>query len=408
MTPPETFAIRPPDAPPDTPGWTVRVVPNKFPALERVDNPVETDFPLMQHPGVGHHEVIIESPRHNISMGHHDPDQAVLICRILRDRYRYHADNFVQRCHSEPFASLKGKLREESHAPIEGLVTIFYNHGPASGASLSHPHFQLLAQSVIPSRMIYLLQHYRQYFQQQGRSVFDDVIEAERDAAERILTCTDDFIAFCPFASRSPFEIYLLPRLEQPHFGQLEDDKLYAFSEILQKTLHAMDKHLNFPDYNIAFHTAPLPCHSERSEESQPVAQPPSAVSCHSERSEESMANQSYHSENLKQPVFEQSVGLEDILSEESRPVAQPPSAVPCHSEPFASLKDKLREESMANQSCHSERSEESLTYGLNYPGFRWYLQIAPRIGIAGGFELATDVFINTIPPEIAAQFLRR
>ena len=118
MTPPETFAIRPPDAPPDTPGWTVRVVPNKFPALERVDNPVETDFPLMQHPGVGHHEVIIESPRHNISMGHHDPDQAVLICRILRDRYRYHADNFVQRCHSEPFASLKGKLREESHAPI--------------------------------------------------------------------------------------------------------------------------------------------------------------------------------------------------------------------------------------------------------------------------------------------------
>ena len=293
MTPPETFALRPPDTPPDSPGWTVRVVPNKYPALKPVDNQVDTDFPLKQHPGVGSHEIIIESPHHNICMGHHDSDQAVIICQILRDRYRYFAQNIDQ----------------------NKLVTIFYNHGATSGASLSHPHFQLLTQSIIPPRLLYLLQHCRQYHQQHSRTVFDSVIEAELDAAERILTCTDDFIVFCPFASRSPFEIYLLPRFEQPHFGQLDDALLKPFSEILQQTLHAMDKQLNYPDYNMVFHAAPLSCHSERSEESH------------------------------------------------------------------------------SNQEDHH--------------GFRWFLQICPRIGITGGFELATDVFINTIPPETAAEFYR-
>ena len=307
MTPPETYAIRPVNTPPDSSGWTVRVVPNKYPALKPVDNQVDTNLPLKQHPGIGLHEVIIESPHHNICMGHHEPDQAFLICQTLRDRYRYFANNFVQDCHSE--------RSEESLASKVGLVTIFYNHGAISGASLSHPHFQLLTQSVIPPRLLYLLQHCRQYHQQYGRSVFDAVIEAELDAQERILTYTDDFIVFCPFASRSPFEIYLLPRFAQLHFGQLDDALLKSFSEILQRTLNVMDKHLNNPDYNMVFHTPPLSCHSERSEESQPN--------------------------------------------------------------------------------------------GEIHPGFRWFLQICPRIGITGGFELATDVFINTVPPEAAADFYR-
>jgi UDPglucose--hexose-1-phosphate uridylyltransferase len=293
MTPPETFAIRPADTPPDSPGWSVRVVPNKFPALSPKDKQTHTSLPLQQHSGVGRHEVIIESPHHNLCMGHHDPDQAFGICQVLRDRYRFFSQN-----------SDRNKL-----------VTIFYNHGATSGASLSHPHFQLLTQSVIPPRLSRQMQHCRQHQKQQNQSPFDAVIAAELDAAERILTCTDDFIVFCPFASRTPFEIYLLPRFEQMHFGQLDDDTLKSFSEILQQTLYAMDKQLNVPDYNMAFHTAPLPCHSERSEESQP------------------------------------------------------------------------------NGDIH--------------PGFRWYIQICPRIGISGGFELATDVFINTVPPEAAANFFR-
>jgi UDPglucose--hexose-1-phosphate uridylyltransferase len=345
LTPPETYAIRPASTPPDSPGWSVRVVPNKFPALSPKDKQPHTSLPLQQHPGIGYHEVIIESPHHNLCMGHHDPDQAFLICQTLRDRYRYFADNFVPDCHSEPFASLKGKLREESHARTERLVTIFYNHGATSGASLSHPHFQLLTQSVIPPRLARQMQHCRQYQTQQNQSPFDAVIAAELDAAERILACTDDFIVFCPFASRTPFEIYLLPRFEQPHFEQLDDAKLKSFSEILQQTLYAMDKQLNYPDYNIAFHTAPLVCHSKRSEES--------------------MRSKSRHTQTLKEPVFEQSLGLEDLLSQESQ-------------------------------------NDTNIC-----PGFRWYIQICPRVGITGGFELATDVFINTVPPESAANFFR-
>lgn len=281
MTPPETFAIRPADTLPDTDGWTVRVVPNKYPALQTIDNRADTNIPLRQQPGVGHHEVIIESPHHSLCMGHHESDHAEHLCRVLRDRYRHFAQS----------------------SDSTKLVTIFYNHGATSGASLCHPHFQLLAQSVIPPRLCSLLRHCQQYYDQYGQSVFDAVIESELTAGQRIVTVTDDFVVFCPFASRSPFEIYLLPRCAQSHFGQLDDTLLKPFSEVLQQTLRCVDEQLGSPDYNMAFHTAPS--------------------------------------------------GDQD------------------------------------------------------YPGFRWYIQICPRVSITGGFELATDVFINTIPPETAAQFLR-
>lgn len=280
LTPPESFALRPDGSAPDTPGWQVRVVPNKFPALTGQQSADKQPTPLTARPGRGAHEVIIESPLHHCSLGHHQPDQAQRILQTLRQRYRGHAQNGAHR-----------------------LITIFYNHGRSSGASLSHPHLQLLAQPLVPPFVERLLERDDAYQQQEGRSLFDAVIEAELDAGERVIASDEHFLAFCPFAAVCPFEAYLLPRKPMPHFGTLDDAGLASLTLMLQSVLHRLDTGLGRPDYNLAFHTAPLD-----------------------------------H---------------------------------PCP------------------------------------PRFRWFLQLYPRLSTMGGFELASDTFINTVAPELAAAFYR-
>ena len=284
LTPPETFAIRPAGTAPDSPGWSVRVVPNKYPALSPQLSPAPPNIaptaPLKYQPGAGQHEVIIESPHHNRWLGHHLPDQAILICQALRDRYRSHSQN-----------------------PDNKLITIFYNHGRTAGASLAHPHFQLLTQSIVPPRITNQLDYCRSFYQQQGQSVFETVIATETDAKQRIIAENEHFLALCPFASMTPFEIYILPRVDQPHFGMLDDHTLASFAPILQLVLARLDDGLNFPDYNMVFHTAPLG--------------------------------------------------------------------------------------------------------QTQYPGFSFFVQIYPRLTISGGYELASDVYINTVAPELAAAFYR-
>ncbi|MFC1782942.1 galactose-1-phosphate uridylyltransferase [Planctomycetota bacterium] len=280
MTPPETFAVRPTDTKADNPGWSVRVVPNKYPALSD-----QTDIPSVgggvnSRPGRGLHEVIIESPIHNRSFDQHEFEHVLLVCRTLRERYRIHQEN-----------------------PLVRLVSVFYNQGRTSGASLAHPHFQLIGQSVIPPRLTAQLKHCRDYYEQYDKTVFDEVIDSELAAGNRIIAAPHDFVALCPFASEVPFEVYLLPRVSQNHFGMITDDMLGDFVQLLQRITNRLSKGLGDPDYNLVFHTAPAD--------------------------------------------------------------------------------------------------------GDDYPGFRWYVQLYPRLNVPGGFELTTGVYINTVSAESATQFYR-
>ncbi len=234
-TPPEIFAIRPPDTAPNSPGWKLRVIPNKFPAL-KVEGELNRRglglYDLMD--GVGAHEVIIETPDHNAHLGEMPLEDVYNLVKVYRDRIiDLHKDQ---------------RLR---------YVLIFKNYGEPAGASLAHPHSQLIATPITPRTVAAELESAREHFLQKERCLFCDIINQERALKVRIAMETEKFIAICPFASRFPFEIWLLPRKHQHDFALTTDEDLWALAEALKTILHKLRVALEDPPYNFVLHTAP-------------------------------------------------------------------------------------------------------------------------------------------------------
>lgn len=236
MTPPEIMAYRP-QGERDTPGWSVRVVPNKFPALAIEEHPagvnLGNDFYPLQA-GYGAHEVIIESPDHEADLASHDRQQMKDILYALRER----------------FADLRRdrKLR---------YIQIFKNHGATAGASLEHPHFQLIATPIIPSAVAEELEGAYNYFERTGECVYCNVIQREFLDGERLVNVNDQFVAFCPYSSRSPFETWILPREHHSDFDALSDSQLASLAELLPETFARILGSLENPPYNLILHSAP-------------------------------------------------------------------------------------------------------------------------------------------------------
>lgn len=242
LTPPEIFALRPDGSAPDTPGWQVRVVPNKFPAL-RIEGQVDPNGgPLAERmDGVGAHEVIIETPDHDAHLGLLPPDQVTRVLWAYRERY----------------VDLRGDPRFQ-------YALLFRNHGRSAGASLSHPHSQLIALPVLPRRAEEELEVARAYFAEHARCLYCDVVASELRDAERIVFENEHFVAYEPYASRFPFETWVVPKFHQASFGDLSDDHLLPMADALGATLHKLHAALDNPPYNFILHTAPytaLPGH---------------------------------------------------------------------------------------------------------------------------------------------------
>lgn len=220
----------------DLEGWDVRVVPNKFPALtpqgttERRKN-----GDLFRHTdGIGVHEVIIESPRHDLGVADMDEDQLTLVLRAYRDRYN----------------ALK------SH-PYWRFITIFRNYGESAGTSLVHPHSQLIATPIAPT---YLRRKYDvafRYYDAMGRCLYCDLLEAELADGRRVVAETENFLIFHPYASRLPFETWIAPKQHQASFGLFPEAMLGDLAKALQLTLLDLKETLNDPDFNYAIYTAP-------------------------------------------------------------------------------------------------------------------------------------------------------
>lgn len=236
LTPPETLAYRT-GGPADSRGWRVRVIPNKFPALspegslERKEE--KGSFRMMD--GVGIHEVIIESPIHNqfsFLMEDKQVEEVLLACR---ERYN--------------------TIREDQRIK---LIIIFKNYGEAAGTSLEHPHLQLVGTPVVPSNIRRKLEEAARYYDDHGCCVYCDVMEEELSAGERIVMDTEKFLVFQPFASRSPFETWIIPKEHQASFGLISVEDSRKFAKILKAVLFKLYSKLNDPDYNIVIHTAPI------------------------------------------------------------------------------------------------------------------------------------------------------
>lgn len=231
QTPPEEFASR------DEAGnWRVRVFENRFFALSLQEEwrlPDEGFF--REAPGYGKHEVIVETPRHDQPMALMPADQVAEVLRAYRARYlALHGEKHLQQ------------------------ILIFQNHGPTAGTSLAHPHSQLVATPVTPAAIRLRHQIATQYFDDTGQCLYCAVRNAELKDGRRVVLENDGFIAFHPFASRRPFETWILPKAHAACFGSISDAALVDLAEVLRTVLKKLYVSLGNPDYNYVVQTAPI------------------------------------------------------------------------------------------------------------------------------------------------------
>jgi UDPglucose--hexose-1-phosphate uridylyltransferase len=235
MTPSEVLAYRQRLTMPNTPGWLVRVVPNRYPALHPegvLGESLDRLFSAMN--GLGAHEVIIETADHTASLATLPLDHVEQVLWAFQHRLlalRHH-----------------GRLR---------AALIFKNHGASAGATLQHPHSQLIALPMIPKNLQEELEGSRRFYHAHGRCVFCDMIQQEAQITSRVILENTAFIALAPFASRFPFEVWILPKKHEASFEKGGGEAYSRLAGVLQGVLRRSCRLLNDPPYNIVLHSAP-------------------------------------------------------------------------------------------------------------------------------------------------------
>jgi len=235
LTPPEISAIRN-GAAPNKPGWSIRVIPNKFPALR-----IEGDLGRMGYGmydkmnGIGAHEVIIETADHKLELPDYSQTTTEQMLRAYRDR----------------IADLKNDSRFK-------YMLVFKNHGVRAGASLEHSHSQLIAIPVTPKRVAEELYYCRDYFEYKERCLLCDIISQEQLLEERLVMVEENIIAMTPYASRFPFEVHILPRRHAHDFCKINDKEISSLAYVLKNVLKKIRQALGNPAYNYILHTSPV------------------------------------------------------------------------------------------------------------------------------------------------------
>jgi len=229
MTPPETMRI----------GWNgkwqVRVVPNKFAALSSQGEPFRRTHGLRRFVnGVGIYEVIVGSPDHNRTPALMSPGEVELILECYRQRYI--------------------AISEDQRID---LVTIFKNHGADAGTSLEHPHSQVIAAPILPSEVQRRMEDALRFYNEEGQCLGCRVLREELDDSVRIIQETPHFVAFIPYASLSPFSLYIFPRRHMASFGEIQPEEISDLARILQDVLAKLYYGLENPAYNYVIRTAP-------------------------------------------------------------------------------------------------------------------------------------------------------
>jgi UDPglucose--hexose-1-phosphate uridylyltransferase len=240
-TPPELFALRPGGGPPDSPGWRVRVVPNLYPSLAPSDGEAAgaPDDPLAAgrgepqlfaaRPATGAHEVIVNSPRAIGSLHDLEPEELEVAMEAWRERMRANSD--------------------------AACLHLIVNEGRAAGASLPHSHAQLYGLGFVPAAVARERERFTAHSDRtQGRNLLEDLIQEEVRRRERIVAIDREAVAICPYASRVPYQVQIVPRSPRPRFegdGPLGARLLHDVLGRLAAVLGAV------PPFNLWIRTAP-------------------------------------------------------------------------------------------------------------------------------------------------------
>ncbi len=280
MTPPEIIAFKK-GGKPNSSGWWVRVMPNRFPALmveEKLNRSEHLIYDKMS--GVGAHEVIVETPDHGKPLSRLDENQMREILWAYRERHL-----------------------DLSKDPRLKYILTFKNHGKVAGASIEHSHSQLIATPMIPQQVWIKVKGIEQYYDYRDNCVYCDIVKTESDREERTVVENESFIAIEPYAARHSFETWIIPKRHSHSFTDMKEQEIDELTATLKMVLLKLELCLNDPPYNYAIINAPI------------------------------------------------------------------------------------------NSGVISQ--------------FHWHLEIIPRLTVAAGFELGTGIYINPIPPEESAKYLR-
>ncbi|MCX8038054.1 MAG: DUF4931 domain-containing protein [Candidatus Sumerlaeia bacterium] len=234
-TPPEIAAIRPPGSLPNTPGWSVRTIPNKYAALHiegSLDRRGDGMFDQMN--GIGAHEIIVEMPEHDGHMAYYSRQKMEEVLAMYIARYR-----------------------DLLNDPRMRYIQIFRNYGTGAGASLDHPHSQLIALPITPRWVKEELLSALNYYRLKERCLFCDIVTQETRDRRRVVFENDGFVSIEPFASKFPFETWLFPKEHLHDFSLTLEDQLDDLAQALQRTLLAISQCLNDPPLNFIIHSAP-------------------------------------------------------------------------------------------------------------------------------------------------------
>jgi UDPglucose--hexose-1-phosphate uridylyltransferase len=234
-TPPEILAYRSNGSKPNESGWWVRVVPNKYPALQiegALNRTGEGMYDKMN--GLGAHEVIIETPDHTKSLAQLENNHIEELLWVYRDR----------------IVDLKKDSRFE-------YILIFKNHGFSAGATLLHSHSQLIATPIIPKRVNEEVAGSKKYYDYKERCVYCDIVKQEIASKVRLVSENDAHIAIAPFAARFPFETWIMPKKHSCCFEDIQKKEISSLAVILKDILLRMDKVLVNPAYNFILHNSP-------------------------------------------------------------------------------------------------------------------------------------------------------
>jgi UDPglucose--hexose-1-phosphate uridylyltransferase len=251
QTPGEVFALRPDESLPNAPGWSIRVVPNKYPALSQIslaqiplekdsmdmcihcedtnNNPLENSFP-----GNGIHWVVVETNQHAQEYTQMETAHIQEIFQIYR----------------QGFSILW------NHPKIQSSL-LFKNHGNLAGASLSHPHSQMIGMPMIPRVLREKMDAFQNHYSQKSCCLLCFILSQEKEMRARLICENDSFCAVLPYAPRSPFEITLIPKNHTPHFHQISSGEIADLASIWKEIFLRLQKILGDFSYNYLIHTSP-------------------------------------------------------------------------------------------------------------------------------------------------------
>jgi UDPglucose--hexose-1-phosphate uridylyltransferase len=211
--------------------WRVRVTPNKYAAFITEGERIRTDEGLRHLvTGVGRHEVIVESPRHDMALALLSEEEVGEVLAVYRERF---LDAFED-----------SRIR---HA------IIFKNQGPGSGTSIMHPHTQLVGSPIVPFRIRDRIDEAVRYFDNTGECLVCAMLRDELADGMRVIVESEHFVSFIPYAALSPFHTWIFPKRHIPSFGNITEEEQRDLASTLKTTLLKLYEGLDDPDYNMVF-----------------------------------------------------------------------------------------------------------------------------------------------------------